>query len=118
MAKSITRLVSQIQKLQTQADRLAESREQVLAQVHTLIAELNRAVGEIKNGGNSGQARVEKNSSARMKRGGPRKGSKVAAKYRGPSGETWSGRGLTPVWLRSLVKQGKKAEGFLIKKSS
>jgi DNA-binding protein H-NS len=44
------------------------------------------------------------------------KGRKVAAKYRGPSGETWSGRGLKPRWLVAAIKGGKKLEDFLIDK--
>jgi DNA-binding protein H-NS len=38
----------------------------------------------------------------------------VAAKYRGPNGETWSGRGLTPKWLAALVAQGQNKEAFAI----
>lgn len=38
----------------------------------------------------------------------------VAAKYRGPNGETWSGRGLTPKWLAALVAQGSSKEQYLI----
>jgi DNA-binding protein H-NS len=38
----------------------------------------------------------------------------VAAKYRGPNGETWSGRGLTPKWLSSLIAQGGTKEQYLI----
>lgn len=38
----------------------------------------------------------------------------VAAKYRGPNGETWSGRGLTPKWLAALVAQGQSKEAFAI----
>jgi DNA-binding protein H-NS len=45
-------------------------------------------------------------------------GRKVAPKYRGPNGETWAGRGATPVWLRDAIKVGKKREDFLIAKSS
>jgi|SRR5215510_4292143 len=44
----------------------------------------------------------------------PRKGVKVAPKYRGPHGETWAGRGATPKWLTALVKEGHKPEEFLI----
>lgn len=44
-----------------------------------------------------------------------RTGGKVAAKYRGPNGETWSGRGLMPRWLMSLVEQGGKKEDFAVK---
>lgn len=39
----------------------------------------------------------------------------VAAKYRGPNGESWSGRGLTPRWLASLIAQGQSKEDFAIK---
>jgi DNA-binding protein H-NS len=36
------------------------------------------------------------------------------AKYRGPNGETWSGRGLMPRWLAALVAQGKTKESYAI----
>jgi DNA-binding protein H-NS len=39
----------------------------------------------------------------------------VPAKFRGPNGETWSGRGLTPRWLTQLVAQGQTKEEFAIK---
>ena len=38
----------------------------------------------------------------------------AAAKFRGPNGETWSGRGLMPRWLSSLVAQGRTREEFAI----
>ena len=59
------------------------------------------------------------NRSARKTRGSARrthalKGRKVAPKYRGPNGETWTGRGLAPRWLADLEKKGKKRDSFLI----
>ena len=45
------------------------------------------------------------------------KGRKVPQKYRGPSGETWAGRGARPVWLVAAIKGGKKLDDFLIDKS-
>ncbi|MDI1273037.1 H-NS histone family protein [Polaromonas sp.] len=39
----------------------------------------------------------------------------ISPKYQGPAGETWSGRGLTPRWLSSLLAQGKTKEEFAIK---
>jgi DNA-binding protein H-NS len=42
-------------------------------------------------------------------------GTSVAAKFRGPNGETWSGRGLSPRWLSALVSQGKTKEDFAVK---
>lgn len=39
--------------------------------------------------------------------------SKVAAKYRNQAtGETWSGRGLQPKWLKAAVTGGAKLEDF------
>ena len=39
----------------------------------------------------------------------------VPAKFRGPEGQTWSGRGLMPRWLSALVAQGQTKEEFAIK---
>lgn len=44
----------------------------------------------------------------------PLKGKKAPAKYRGPNGETWAGRGLAPRWMTDLEKKGRKRESFLI----
>jgi len=46
------------------------------------------------------------------------KGKKVPPKYRGPSGETWAGRGARPRWLVAGIKEGKKLDDFLIDKSA
>jgi DNA-binding protein H-NS len=40
---------------------------------------------------------------------------KLAPKYRGPSGETWAGRGLKPKWLQSLIKEGHRLDEFTVK---
>ena len=58
--------------------------------------------------------------SRRVVRGGGSvlKGKKVPPKYRGPSGETWAGRGAKPRWLVAAIKGGKKLDNFLIDKSA
>jgi DNA-binding protein H-NS len=48
------------------------------------------------------------------RRAHPLKGGRVAPRYRGPNGETWSGRGLRPRWLSALVAEGHKPEEFAI----
>ncbi len=60
-------------------------------------------------------------SSPRVKAAKPAKESKekkvinpVAPKYRGPNGEVWSGRGLTPKWLSSLIEQGHSKEKYSV----
>jgi DNA-binding protein H-NS len=42
-------------------------------------------------------------------------GKKVAAKYRNTkTGETWSGRGLQPKWLKAQLAAGKKLSDFAV----
>ena len=38
----------------------------------------------------------------------------LPVKYRSPAGETWSGRGHTPTWLRTLEAAGHTREEFLV----
>ena len=60
---------------------------------------------------------TKKGASAKAKKAGTRgaaKGGKVPAKYRGPNGEVWSGRGKQPRWLAALVAEGRSPAEFLI----
>jgi DNA-binding protein H-NS len=41
-------------------------------------------------------------------------GRKVPAKYRGPKGEKWAGRGAQPRWMTEAIKGGAKRDDFLI----
>jgi DNA-binding protein H-NS len=41
-------------------------------------------------------------------------GSTAPVKFRGPNGETWSGRGLMPRWLAAQVANGKTKESFAV----
>jgi DNA-binding protein H-NS len=50
--------------------------------------------------------------------GSPLRGRKVPPRYRGPSGETWAGRGAKPKWLVAAIKRGKKLDDFMIDKSA
>jgi len=50
----------------------------------------------------------------RVRKAGPVGSKSAAAKFKGPNGETWSGRGLTPRWLSALVAQGHTKEEFAI----
>ena len=42
--------------------------------------------------------------------------SPAPAKYTGPNGESWSGRGLAPKWLTALIAEGHAKEEYLIAK--
>lgn len=64
-----------------------------------------------------GKTKAKTKTGAFSKRatGDKKSGRPVAAKYLGPNGETWSGRGLMPRWMSTLVAQGRKKEEFTIK---
>ena len=99
MAKSASNLASM------SVDALLRLREEVGATLNQKSRELQ---GQLQRLGVLGSAR------GRTRGSHPRRGVKVPAKYRGPSGETWAGRGATPKWLTALMKQGRKRDEFLI----
>ena len=108
---------SQIEKLQRQANdiKAKEFEKTVRERVATMQAFGITPKHLQSAGSRSGKSKAEvstRNTRAEAKKAG---GITIAAKYRGPNGETWSGRGLTPRWLVSLVAQGKKKEEFVIK---
>lgn len=79
--------------------------------------ELEKKLGELsslENGRAARPRRVTKRA-VTAKKEHPLKGRKAAPKYRGPNGETWTGRGLPPRWLAELENKGKKRASFLIK---
>ena len=41
-------------------------------------------------------------------------GKAVAAKYRSPEGETWTGRGRMPRWLTEAIHHGRAKEDFAV----
>jgi DNA-binding protein H-NS len=106
MAKvSLSRMnVESLIELRDQVDqRLRENRVEMQKQ----LERMHRAIGAV------GGQRV-----ARGGGGSALRGRKVPPKYRGPSGETWAGRGVRPRWLVAAIKGGKKLDDFLIDKSA
>ena len=115
---------NQIEKLQKQANdiKAKEFHKTVQEIVATMQAfgitgkDLQSAttgVGKSKIKGYKGKASATRASTKVRKPGTP---ATVAAKYRGPNGESWSGRGLMPKWLVALVSQGKNKEEFAVPK--
>ena len=94
-------LLAQKAKLDKQIAQVQqEQRGTAIAQVKALMAENGLSVADL---GRRGVAK------------GPRAGKKVAAKYRNKAtGDTWSGRGLQPRWLKAELKSGKKLADFAV----
>jgi len=79
-----------------------DAREQAIAQVKTLMAEHGLTSADL-----AGKRRAAGTPATR--------GTKVAAKYRNKAtGETWSGRGLQPRWLKAALDGGKKLADFAV----
>jgi DNA-binding protein H-NS len=112
---------SQIEKLQKQANEIKSKDftatvQDILAKMAAFgitVKDLQSGKGKSKAGrvakGKVGAAKTVKVPKSARKATNP-----VAPKYRGPHGETWTGRGLTPKWLATLVAQGQSKDSFLI----
>ncbi len=112
----------QIEKLQKQADTI-RSREfdatvqDILAKMQAFgITLKDLAAAQPKAGKSKAKAaKAPRRAAAKGKgRPSPSKGGSVTPKYRGPNGETWTGRGLMPRWLAALVAEGRTKEEFAI----
>jgi DNA-binding protein H-NS len=122
--KSMSNLIdiqSQIEKLQKQATDI-KSREfdktvqDILAKMHAFgITVKDLQPGKRRATKGKAGAKTAKTTGAKRKTSARKTGQVVAAKYRGPNGETWSGRGLAPRWLATLIASGKSKEDFAIK---
>jgi len=96
--------MASLKELKAQRDALdkqiAETQEreraEAITKVRSLMADYGLTVADL----GSRPAKVAKTS-------------KVAAKYRNSAtGETWSGRGLQPKWLKAALTGGAKLEDF------
>lgn len=107
---------SQIEKLQKQASEIRA--KEFDATVQDILAKMQAFGITVKDLQTSkpgkGRKAGAKPRPVKAVKASKRAGVPVAAKYRGPNGETWSGRGLTPKWLSSLVAQGQSKESFAI----
>ena len=97
-------------------DKLDDARAALRAEMEQKAAELGISADDLFS--TAGQQAPAEQAAAKNGRRArkPRDdtGAKRAAKYRGPNGEDWSGRGRTPNWLAALEAEGRGREEFLI----
>ena len=97
-------------------DKLEDARAALRSEMEQRTAELGIALGDLFSTPEQ-QAPAEQVAAKNGRRARkPRDdiGAKRAAKYRGPNGEEWSGRGRTPKWMAVLEAEGRGREEFLI----
>ena len=95
---------NQIAALQKQAEEIkAQEFKKTVLEIKAKMDAFGITVADLE----IGQAR-------KFKAPGTKSANPAPAKYRGPNGETWSGRGLMPRWLAALVATGATKESFAI----
>jgi DNA-binding protein H-NS len=99
---SLKELLAQKEVLEREIENTKkQARAEAVAKVRALMAEYGLTPTDI---GAKGAAKSA-----------GRSGGKVAAKYRNPAtGDTWSGRGLQPKWLKAALASGRRIEEFVI----
>ena len=103
---SLIEIQNQIAQLQKQAEEIrAKEFAQTVQDIQAKMAAYGITIADLQGG-------------KAAKSGGRKSPAKSAnpapAKYCGPNGETWSGRGLMPRWLAALVAQGQSKEAFAV----
>jgi DNA-binding protein H-NS len=114
---SLMDIQSQIEKLQKQAsDIKAKEFDRTVLEIigkmrafGITLKDLQAATSRAKPGAATGKKRRAAAGKAPKKAAGS-----VPAKFRGPNGETWSGRGITPRWLAALIAEGRTKAEFAI----
>lgn len=97
---TLKELLAQRAQLEEQiAQTQSQERAGAVAQVKALMAEYGLTVADLDAG--------------RNKAAGKAKSSTVAPKYKNTAtGETWSGRGLQPKWLKAAIAGGATLDDF------
>ena len=100
---SLSELMAQKEAIEKRiADARKSERAAAIQKIKTLMAEYGLTVADLSSKpGAAGRA--------------SRKGSTVPAKYRdSATGNSWSGRGLQPKWLKAALASGRKLSDFAL----
>jgi DNA-binding protein H-NS len=99
---SLKDLIAQKEALEHEIERTRQKdRSDAIAKVRAVMDEYGLTAADLST-----------RSAAKARVG---KGKKVAAKYRdATTGETWSGRGLQPKWLKAALAQGRALADFAV----
>jgi DNA-binding protein H-NS len=111
-------LQTQIEKLQKQAaDLKSKEFASTVADIRAKMQAFGITVKDLgsKSGSKKSAAgRPTKLGKVAKVRKSKAAGVPVAAKFKGPAGEAWSGRGLTPKWLKTLEAAGRSRSDFAV----
>ena len=112
----LVKLRQQITEMEKQAAQLQkQNRPVVIAQLREQMAAYGITAEELSRPAPKARSKAQSAKPA----GSARSKKPVIsspAKYRGPEGQTWTGKGTAPKWLNDLVAAGKTRDDFLINK--
>ena len=113
---NLVEIQSQIQKLQKQASQIkAKEFHKTVLEINEKMQAFGITVKDLQALRGTKAIRLSGELKKVTKLAVKRQTTKVVAdKYKGPEGQTWTGRGLTPRWLKALIEQGRNKEEFLI----
>lgn len=131
MPKSVEQIRQQIAKLQQQEQALLSKEiDGVVARIREAVShykltpdhifgELQKPaaktrVAKAKADGRVKKSGVEAPADIPAKQASVPKGTKIAAKFKDDAGNSWSGRGSQPRWLKAAIAAGKKIEDFAV----
>ncbi len=110
MTKTYQQLVKQIESLKHQADQVRRKEVQgVVSRIKEAIAAYELTPEDLFGKGSRAGGAAQPKSS-RAKAGAAR------AAYQDGAGNTWSGRGPRPQWLKAALAEGKSLEDFAVGK--
>ncbi len=101
---SLIEIQNQIALLQKQAEEIKSAElADTIADILQKMAAFGISIDDLERA----KGRVRKSPSEKSAKSAP-------IKFRGPNGETWTGRGLMPRWLAALVADGQNKESFAV----
>ena len=103
-AEELTTLIEEA-KAKLDAKR-GEARTTLIEEMKAKAAALGMSLEDLMPGRGQAQTNVRKPRSD--------SGKVVAVKFRGPGGQTWTGRGCKPTWLSEMEAQGKSKDEFAV----
>lgn len=119
--KSLIDLQNEIDSLQRQASEIrAKEKDRTVQEIIGLMKAFGISHSDLRHA--DGGTRRKRKARAKQVRISARTAKETRKpapiKFRGPAGETWSGRGRTPVWLQTLLNQGQSADKYRVTTST
>ena len=113
MADRLEAIRARLVKLQREADILERAASERVKTAAKVIAKYDLSPADF-----DAAFRLNRRDSQKGHRRSPIAGRHIAPKYRDRAGNTWTGRGRTPLWLVAAEKAGKSRDSFLIDRNA